>query len=97
MCLCMGLCSGMQCLQRTKMYISPLELEFQVIVSCPLWVLGTELHLLKEQKVFLSTEPPQKKKEICTKPFAGNKCRFSETKFSDSFLYMCEFNGNFYT
>lgn len=29
--------------------INPLELEFQTIVSCPLWVLGTEVHPLKEQ------------------------------------------------
>lgn len=30
--------------------INPLELEFQAIVCCPLWVLGTERHPPKEKQ-----------------------------------------------
>lgn len=58
MCICMclgaGLYSGVWCPQRLE--ASDLAwLEFQAIVSCPTWVLGTS-GLLKEQQVLLTTE-----------------------------------------
>lgn len=33
------------------------EVELQVVVSQPMWVLGTDSGALKEQQVFLTTKP----------------------------------------
>lgn len=36
--------------------LRPLELQLQEVVNCPAWVMGAVTALLKEQKVFLTTE-----------------------------------------
>lgn len=35
----------------------PLELELAIVVSCPVWVLETELRCLQEQYALLKDEP----------------------------------------
>lgn len=41
-CVCLSVCMNIQCLQRSEETSKPLELEFQMVVSCLTWVLGTE-------------------------------------------------------
>lgn len=49
-CLFLFMCMGVgDALGAQKKILDPLELELQVIVSIPTWVLGTELHLLEGQ------------------------------------------------
>lgn len=67
-------------LQRTKEDISTLELEFQAIVRCPLWVLRTELHPLKEKQESILNhwaKPEKKKRKFLANPVVGNKYRCS--------------------
>lgn len=42
-----------ECLRSSEEAADPLELEFQEIVSSPMWVLGTKLSALQEQEVLL--------------------------------------------
>jgi hypothetical protein len=39
----MNMFARVQCPQRSEEDIDPLELEFQVVVSCSTWVLGAQL------------------------------------------------------
>ena len=41
-CVCLSVCMNIQCLQRSEETSKPLELEFQMVVSCLTWVLGTK-------------------------------------------------------
>ena len=64
-----------KCHRSQKRVLDALEKELHVVVSCPLWVLGTNLGPLEEQQVLLTAEP---------------SLQIQETGFISEALYLTE-------